>query len=95
MKHYIGMNGSHGCLPDSCNVYLTRRDAAMALVSLLELSKRQERDLLAHDYVECRPEQGAEYCGVIECSCTAPHKHQDGETEESFYRNSPEFAPEE
>lgn len=94
MKHFIAMNGSHGCLPDSCNVYLSERAAVDYLISLLGLSKRQKRELLSCGITECRQDQGAEYCEVTECECSSPHEHQDGETEEGFRENNPEFYDE-
>lgn len=94
-KHYIAMNGEHGCLPDSCNVYVERDSAIESLGGLLELSEGQVTELEETGSVECTPEQGAAYCEVVECSCQSPWEHDDQSGGEKRFRdNSPEFFEE-
>jgi hypothetical protein len=93
--HYIGMNGSSGCLPDSCNVYTSEQSAVESLTDLLELTEEQSAELLESGLVYCTQEQGADYASVTECSCNEPWQHQDGETEKQFRMCNPEFFEEE
>ena len=76
-KHYIGMNGLRGYMPDSCNSYETEQDAVDSLTALLELTDEQAQELEERGIVDCTPEQGAEYCSVDECDCSEPECHND------------------
>ncbi len=77
LTHYIAMNGSHGCLPDSCSAYQYRMDAIDSLVSSLDLTTRQRQELIRMGDVECKPAQGAEYCEVVSCQCSTPWVHDE------------------
>lgn len=63
-KHYIAMNGSHGCLPDNADVYETVGDAVEGLDFIFEFSTRQKREL-----------KRADYCEIVECACKNPEVH--------------------
>lgn len=92
--HYIAMNGSYGCIPDSCNVYVERTDALRSLEDLLELRGRQAKELDETGHVACTPAQGAAYCSVSTCTCQAPWEHQDGVQASQFVKECPEFFEE-
>lgn len=77
LTHYVGMNGTHGCMPDSCNAYETRDAAIEFLADLLELSDEQTQELKDFSTVECTQEQGADYCEVTACTCISPWEHSD------------------
>lgn len=85
-KHYIAMSGSHGCLPDNCEVFDTRKAAVDSLVSLFELGRTRKARLNKNGYLElvASPiEQaqdvsfGAAYCEITECDCDNPAQHSD------------------
>lgn len=75
--HYIGMNGTHGCMPDSCGAYHTESDAIESLSDLLELTDEQTTELQQTGIVECTPEQGADYASVTPCNCGKPWEHDE------------------
>jgi hypothetical protein len=83
-KHYIGMNGSHGCLPDSCSVYKRFKHAVESLTDSLDLTDEQADDLRETGSAECNPGQGAEYCEIVACECKAPWTHDEMMTEEHW-----------
>lgn len=74
--HYIGMNGSYGCLPDNCFAVSTLRDAVQSLAETLELSRRQVQELRRNRIVECSHSQGADYAEIVECTCNAMEQHK-------------------
>lgn len=75
-KHYIAMNGSHGCLPDNADVYETVGDAVEGLDFIFEFSTRQKRELKRNLYLELGgAEDGADYCEIVECACKNPEVH--------------------
>jgi hypothetical protein len=84
MKHFIGMAGLHGYLPQTCDVYDSVRDAADSLAAIHELGKRRTRKL-AHDrYIELNLHDsplnqgdGNEYAEIVECDCGTPEVHSD------------------
>jgi len=82
--HYIGMNGTSGCMPDSCNAYETKRAAVESLTDLLELTTRQARELSRDGLVYCKPGQGADYAEVSECTCSEPWVHSEGSRPEDW-----------
>lgn len=92
--HFIAMNGSFGCLPDYCDVFLDRASATEALADNLELEPTQARALLITGFVNCTPGQGADYAQVEECKCPSPHEHQDERNKKSFMEECPEFYEE-
>lgn len=84
MRHFIAMNGSHGCLPDACYALRTHKDAVETLVESLELTRSQARELQRTDIVECKPSQGADYCEIIPCDCSTPWNHDENSTQEDW-----------
>lgn len=85
-KHYIAMSGSHGCLPDHCEVFESYADAVTDLVDLFELGRTRKARLRKDSYLELTPspiEQAqdvsfdAEYCEITECDCDNPAQHSD------------------
>lgn len=93
--HYIAMNGTSGCLPDSCDVYLSEESAIEALRDRLELTTDQVNGLSDTHQTACTPEQGAQYASVQICTCHSPWEHQEHMTEAGFIRDCPEFFEEE
>ena len=81
--HFIAMSGTHGCLPDSCEVYDTHADAVEALAAMFELGRTRRTRLYAHRYLELRRADGAEYCEITECDCATPEVHSDSDARES------------
>jgi hypothetical protein len=75
--HYIGMNGTYGCMPDSCNAYQTNKDACDSLADLLELTDDQRTELADNGIVACKQDQGADYASVTQCNCDKPWEHDD------------------
>lgn len=76
--HYIGMAGLHGCLPQTCNVYATQKDAAESLASIHELGKSRTCQLVRDGYLELNLHRdGNEYCEITECNCDNPREHSD------------------
>lgn len=81
-KHYIGMAGLHGCLPQTCDVYATYKSAVESLASLHELGKKRTRELSRDGYLELNLHRdGNEYCEVTECTCSNPREHSDSDTD--------------
>lgn len=77
-KHYIGMAGLHGYIPQTCDVYETIGDAAQSLGDLHELSKNKIRLLCRDMYIELDlHKHGNEYCEIVECECDDPNVHSD------------------
>lgn len=77
MKHYIGMNGSFGCLPDYCASYDSRQDAIADLTVNLDLTDEQIDALRCNGIVGCTPDQGAAYASITTCNCGEPEVHND------------------
>ena len=78
MKHYIGMAGLHGCLPQYCEVYDTYEEAAEGLAFLHELGRDRIRRLRMDGYLELNLHRdGNEYCEITECECSTPEIHSD------------------
>jgi hypothetical protein len=70
-KHFIGMAGLAGYLPNFAEAYETREDATWSLLSIHELDEKSPkgRDLVADGYVSLDiHEDGNEYAEVIECA---------------------------
>lgn len=78
LTHFIGMNGTSGCMPDSCNAYAERKGAVESLSELLELDAEQTAELESTGYTRCTQEQGADYAEITECHCPTPWDHSDG-----------------
>ena len=76
MKHYIGMSGSHGCLPDynsgSCR---TKLDAALAIANVFDKSDSWARKFASRMYHDFKPGEGASYAEIMECDCAKPSEH--------------------
>ena len=89
IKHYIAMSGSHGCLPDHCEVFETYADAVADLVQLFELGRTRAARLKKNSYLELVPSPiesrdeefgwGAEYCEIQTCDCDEPAVHSDSQ----------------
>jgi len=79
MRHYIVMAGLHGCLPATCDVCETAKQAAESLAFTHELSRSKTRRLQRDYYLELNLEKdGNEYAEITECDCTDPSTHMDG-----------------
>jgi len=77
-KHYIGMAGLHGCLPNYCGVYDCVSDAADGLADIHELGKNRRKALYQNGYLELNLRRdGNEYCEIVDCDCDTPEIHQD------------------
>ncbi len=86
LPHYIAMSGQHGCLPDHCEVFESKKDAVQDLVQLFELGRTRAARLRKDSYLELIPNPieekqgedfGAEYCEITECDCDNPIVHSD------------------
>ena len=84
-KHYIAMNGSRGCLPDSNSVHNTAMDARGYLDDIFcgDLSEgeceQMHSNLIKYGihYFSDPNETGADYCQVLACDCPNPNIHED------------------
>ena len=77
-KHYIGMAGLRGCLPQTCSSYETHKDAVEGLASIHELGRNRRRELARNDYLELNLHRdGNEYAEITECDCDKPDDHND------------------
>jgi hypothetical protein len=86
LPHYIAMSGQHGCLPDHCEVFESKKDAVQDLGQLFELGRTRAARLRKDSYLELTPNPieerqgedfGAEYCEITECDCDNPLVHSD------------------
>lgn len=86
MTHYIGMNGTYGCMPDNCFSAETRRGAIDSLKFTLDLGQREVTELRRDGIVkldDCWHDRrgeghGADYASVDSCACATPGVHNDG-----------------
>ena len=84
-KHFIGMAGLHGCMPNYCGVYDTYDDAVDGLSDIHELGRGRRALLQQNSYLELRNDgdafpfinDGNEYCEIVDCDCDTPEIHQD------------------
>ena len=76
-KHYIGMSGLNGYLPQFITVGPTRTAVAEALASLHERGKNWQASLVRNWYAELRQQDGAEYAEIVECACDTPTDHEE------------------
>lgn len=78
-RHWVGMNGSSGCLPDSCNSYPTKRDAAEGVAATFPEVRGVKTALLRDGfYAFGAPDRaGADYASIEPCNCATPDCHND------------------
>lgn len=93
--HYIAMSGIGGCLPSSCDVHETLKEAVESLKQFYELSQRQVKELKKFRIVDLRKDQGNEYAEIMECKCNEPGEHQDETSVEDFKSENLSFYEEE
>ena len=73
-KHWIGMAGLRGFMPNLCGAYETKRGAAEALADTHE--RRIKTALIRHGFVELDLKRdGNEYAEIVACSCDRPQDH--------------------
>ena len=78
--HYIGMAGLHGCLPQTCDVYDSQKDAAESLAQTHDLGKHRKAALARDGYLELNLHRdGNEYAEITACDCSEPSTHSDSE----------------
>ena len=78
MKHYIGMAGLRGCLPNYCVTHDTHDDAVMDLADTHELGRDRTRRLKRDSFLLLNLHRdGNEYCEITECDCDDPGIHND------------------
>lgn len=87
--HWIGMNGSSGCTPDSCDVYDRKEDAVRSLVSTFDGERGLFTGLMRDHYFEFpSPGQaGADYAEISRCTCDTPWVHSESMTEADWTAN--------
>lgn len=84
-RHFIGMSGNHGCLPDFVRVYSTRREAVEVLADMFELGRTRKAALSHDSYLDLSlGRDGAEYCEVVECDCAKPWEHGEDDKPEDW-----------
>jgi hypothetical protein len=76
-RHFIAMSGSHGCIPDYCDVFPEYQAAVDSLADMFELGRTRKARLLADRTLELSSEDGAEYCEIQTCDCDNPGTHSD------------------
>ena len=85
MKHWIGMAGMHGCLPNYCGCYRTYEDAANGLAELHDLGRNRSRELRRDSYIELNLHRdGNEYAEISECDCDEPWVHSEEDRPEDW-----------
>lgn len=89
--HWILMNGSSGCLPDSCDAYQEKVRAIQSAQARFDnLSERQvkamSRDLRQYGYHSfAQPRKaGADYIEVVSCDCAEPWEHSETDSAENW-----------
>lgn len=76
--HFVGMAGLHGCIPQTCEVYETKANAAEGLAQVHDLGKRRTAELRRNGYLELNLHRdGNEYAEIMECNCSEPDIHSD------------------
>ena len=89
-KHFIGMAGLHGCIPNFCDVYASFDDAVESLCLIHELGPRSKfrKELKRTGYTELHLNDymvggiqmeghGNEYAEISVCDCDTPEIHSD------------------
>ena len=77
-KHFIGMAGLHGYLPQYCSVYDDYESAFEDLASLHEIGINRRANLKRDGYLELNLKRdGNEYCEITDCDCDTPEIHSD------------------
>ena len=77
-RHWIGMAGLHGCLPNTCASYDTKRAAAEGLAALHDSPRGVLTSLLRDGYAELNLKRdGNEYAEITACTCDTPSDHDD------------------
>jgi len=92
MKHYIGMAGLRGCMPNYCELYETYDDAVESLCLIHELGpySKFRRELKRDGFVELNLHvHGNAYAEVVECECDEPWIHSEV-TKEEWLMEHPE-----
>ena len=75
-KHFIGMAGLHGYLPNYCEVYPDYESAVDWLAFIHELGKKRTRELKRDGYIELNLKRdGNEYAEIVDCDCDDPSIH--------------------
>ena len=77
-KHYIGMAGLCGYLPNYCHSYDRLSDAIDSLCNLHDNPRGMKSELRRNWYVDLDIHRdGNEYAEIIECNCNQPEIHND------------------
>lgn len=77
-RHYVGIAGLYGYMPNYCDVFRTKGDAAECLGQIHELSGRAIARLRRDQWIDLDlREYGNEYCEIIECDCNEPEIHSE------------------
>ncbi len=77
-RHYIGMAGLHGCMPQTCDVYESQCAAAEGLAEIHGLGRNRRRELARDGYLELTLHRDEnEYCEIVKCDCDEPEQHSD------------------
>ena len=80
MTHYIGIAGLHGCMPQTCDVYETAKDAAESLAQTHDLGRKRAATLRRYLYLELNLRRdGNEYAEITACECSNPSQHSDSD----------------
>ena len=77
-KHYIAMAGLNGCLPQTCCVHGSYKDAVNDMANLHDLNRTKKAKLRKYGYLELNPyEDGNGYIEITACTCNNPEQHND------------------
>jgi hypothetical protein len=75
-KHFVGMSGLSGYLPNFVGAFDTKGAAVDTMAELHEFGSVRKRELSRDGYTSLDNEKhGAEYAELIECNCSVPHIH--------------------
>jgi hypothetical protein len=77
-RHWIGMAGLSGYLPNYCAVFDSKRDAARSLAEMHDGAPGVYRRLMRQDYAALDLKRdGNEYAEIMACACDTPEAHED------------------
>lgn len=83
-SHWILMNGTSGCMPDSCDAYAEQKQAVESAAQRFDdlsdrAQKRMLRDLRQYGihYFDNARTVGADYVEVVDCDCESPWEHSE------------------
>lgn len=94
--HWVATAGLHGCLPNTCEVFQSKKAAVESLAFIHEFSPNGPlaRELRRSGSVELNlSKYGNEYAAVEECDCQEPEVHSDSGEPLADEDTIPDYVP--